>query len=67
MATGFGHAEAEAYCAFQQPSQPLDQDALAKPLPCQAIDHAAGYLLAFGINAALCKTVMVSESSFVKS
>ncbi|KAK0459953.1 CoA-transferase family III-domain-containing protein [Desarmillaria tabescens] len=28
-----------------------------RPLPMQALDHVAGYLLAFGINAALCKTV----------
>ncbi|KAF8868649.1 hypothetical protein CPB85DRAFT_1531495, partial [Mucidula mucida] len=28
-----------------------------KPLPVQAIDHAAGYLLTFGINAALSKTI----------
>jgi hypothetical protein len=28
----------------------------------QAIDHAAGYLLAFGINAALCKTVIVRST-----
>jgi hypothetical protein len=26
----------------------------------QALDHAAGYLLAFGVNAALCKTIEVS-------
>jgi hypothetical protein len=28
----------------------------------QALDHAAGYLLAFGIAAALCKTVTVREN-----
>ncbi|KAK0491559.1 CoA-transferase family III domain-containing protein [Armillaria novae-zelandiae] len=28
-----------------------------RPLPMQALDHVAGYLLAFGINAALCKTL----------
>ena len=27
----------------------------------QALDHAAGYLLAYGINAALCKTVTVQH------
>ena len=31
-----------------------------RALPMQALDHAAGYLLAFGIAAALCKTVTVS-------
>ncbi len=41
-ASGFNHAEAEAY----------GQDA-PRPLPVQALDHATGYLLAFGIMAAL--------------
>lgn len=27
----------------------------ARPMPCQALDHASGYLLAAGIGAALCK------------
>ncbi|EJC97965.1 CoA-transferase family III [Fomitiporia mediterranea MF3/22] len=54
-ATGFGYAEAEA---FQQSlKDPNGNEAPLRPLPCQAIDHASGYLLAFGINAALCKTV----------
>ena len=29
--------------------------AAARPMPCQALDHAAGYLLATGISAALYK------------
>ncbi len=37
-ATGFNHAEAQA-AGVEGP----------KALPCQAIDHASGYLLAFGI------------------
>jgi hypothetical protein len=41
-ATGFNHAEAEA-AGSEGP----------KPLPCQALDHASGYLLAFGTMAAL--------------
>jgi crotonobetainyl-CoA:carnitine CoA-transferase CaiB-like acyl-CoA transferase len=40
--SGFNAAEAEAY----------GQDA-PRPLPVQALDHATGYLLAFGIMAAL--------------
>ncbi|KAJ6584679.1 CoA-transferase family III domain-containing protein [Mycena capillaripes] len=52
-ASGFNVSEGEAYAAFAG-----DQGALQpRPLPMQALDHAAGYLLAFGINAALCKTV----------
>jgi crotonobetainyl-CoA:carnitine CoA-transferase CaiB-like acyl-CoA transferase len=41
-ASGINHAEAEAE----------GKDA-PRPLPCQALDHAAGYLLAFGAMAAL--------------
>jgi crotonobetainyl-CoA:carnitine CoA-transferase CaiB-like acyl-CoA transferase len=42
-ASGFNAAEAEA---AGLPGQP-------KPLPCQALDHAAGYLMALGSLAAL--------------
>ncbi|TFK69531.1 CoA-transferase family III [Pluteus cervinus] len=55
-ATGFNHAEGEAYQAYQKASAP-DTAYQPRIFPVQAIDHAAGYLLAFGINAALCKTV----------
>ncbi len=41
-ASGFNRAEAEAAGS-----------AAPKPLPAQALDHASGYLLAFGIMAAL--------------
>ena len=41
-ASGFNAAEAEAAGA-----------AAPKPLPCQALDHASGYLLAFGALAGL--------------
>lgn len=56
---GFNHAEAEAYAAYK--NTPVDEVG-PKPLPMQALDHAAGYFLAFGINAALCKSVLVSRS-----
>ncbi|KAI0642994.1 CoA-transferase family III [Trametes meyenii] len=54
-ATGFNVAEAEAFAEYtsDNPLRPLPP----KALPLQALDHAAGYLLAFGIQAALCKTV----------
>ncbi|KAH8085960.1 CoA-transferase family III [Cristinia sonorae] len=54
-ATGFNAAEAEAYSEYlgKDSTVPLTP----KPLPMQALDHAAGYFLAFGINAALCKTI----------
>ncbi|KAJ7223137.1 CoA-transferase family III domain-containing protein [Mycena pura] len=54
-ATGFNVAEAEAYAKFSGDSQ--QGELQPRPLPMQALDHAAGYLLAFGINAALCKTI----------
>lgn len=38
---------------------PSDIPSSPKPLPMQALDHAAAYLLAFGINTALCKTMAV--------
>jgi ascorbate-specific PTS system EIIC-type component UlaA len=59
-ATGFNLAEAESFAAFKG----IDTLLLPKALPMQALDHAAGYLLAFGINAALCKTVTVHISVF---
>ncbi|KAF5376806.1 hypothetical protein D9757_008876 [Collybiopsis confluens] len=55
-ATGFNLAEAEAYSEFQGKtfnrthSQP-------RVFPMQALDHAAAYLLAYGVNVALCKTI----------
>ncbi|KAG8717471.1 hypothetical protein FRC09_014225 [Ceratobasidium sp. 395] len=47
--TGFNVAEAEAYRSIY----PRDTSLPLRPLPCQVLDHAAGHLLAFGINAAL--------------
>ena len=56
-ATGYNVAEAEAYAAFsgQDGPRPLPP----KALPMQALDHAAGYMWAFGIQAALCRTITV--------
>ncbi|KAI8986178.1 CoA-transferase family III [Trametes punicea] len=54
-ATGFNVAEAEAYAAYTGETaapRPLPP----KPLPLQALDHVAGYMLAFGIQAALYRT-----------
>ena len=56
-ATGFNVAEAEAYGSFTS-----DSEKPPKPFPMQALDHAAGYVLAFGIQAALCKTITVGFS-----
>lgn len=58
-AIGFNIAEGEAYVEYEGKSLP-DHKAAPRPLPMQALDHAAGYLLAFGVNAALCRTITVS-------
>ena len=57
-------AEARAYAAYMHTQLP-ESDALAalppyRALPMQALDHAAGYFLAFGIAAALGRTITVS-------
>ncbi|KZT28820.1 CoA-transferase family III [Neolentinus lepideus HHB14362 ss-1] len=51
-ATGFNVAEGQAYAAWEGV-----HELAPRPLPMQALDHAAGYLLAFGINAALARTI----------
>ncbi|KAK4704105.1 hypothetical protein P7C70_g2109, partial [Phenoliferia sp. Uapishka_3] len=45
--TGIGAAEADEWKEFSGESLPL------RALPCQALDHASAFLLAFGIQAAL--------------
>ena len=54
-ANGINHAEAEAAGAVQP-----------KPLPCQAIDHASGYLMAFGAMTALARRVTQGGSWHVR-
>ncbi|KAK7021798.1 hypothetical protein VNI00_017242 [Paramarasmius palmivorus] len=55
-ATGLNVAEAEAYAQFTGSDNATEQ-LHPKPFPVQALDHAAAYLLTFGVNAALYKTV----------
>nr|GAT42737.1 predicted protein [Mycena chlorophos] len=62
-ATGFNHSEAQAFAEF---TDAPTSDLTPRPLPMQALDHAAGYLLAFGINAALCKTITEGGSYEVR-
>lgn len=54
-ANGMNHAEAEAAGATQP-----------KPLPCQAIDHASGYLMAFGAMTALARRASQGGSWHVR-
>ncbi|KAF8650343.1 hypothetical protein AX16_005284 [Volvariella volvacea WC 439] len=60
-ATGLNVAEGEAYAHYQQ-LHGNSSDPKPRPLPMQALDHAAGYLLASGVNAALCKTIIEGGS-----
>ncbi|THU99129.1 CoA-transferase family III [Dendrothele bispora CBS 962.96] len=55
--TGFNVAEGQAYSEYLRLSGQPPKDAEPRPFPMQALDHAAGYLLAFGINTALSKTI----------
>jgi crotonobetainyl-CoA:carnitine CoA-transferase CaiB-like acyl-CoA transferase len=54
-ANGINHAEADAAGADQP-----------KPLPCQALDHASGYLMAFGAMAALARRATQGGSWHVR-
>jgi crotonobetainyl-CoA:carnitine CoA-transferase CaiB-like acyl-CoA transferase len=54
-ANGMNHAEAEA-AGSPQP----------KPLPCQAIDHASGFLMAFGAMTALARRATMGGSWHVR-
>jgi crotonobetainyl-CoA:carnitine CoA-transferase CaiB-like acyl-CoA transferase len=54
-ANGINHAEAEA-AGSAQPT----------PLPCQAIDHASGYLMAFGAMTALARRATEGGSWHVR-
>ena len=67
---GFNVQEAEAYAEYIRETEGEEAAAKLPPyrkMPMQALDHAAGYLLAFGIAAALCKTVTVRISSLTLS
>ncbi len=55
-ASGFNHAEAEAAGSLPEP----------RVLPCQALDHASGYLLAFGTLAALLRRAEEGGSWLVR-
>jgi hypothetical protein len=62
---GFNVQEAEAYAEYVRETEGEEAAAKLPPyraMPMQALDHAAGYLLAFGVGAALCKTVTVRIS-----
>ncbi|KAF8600315.1 CoA-transferase family III [Ceratobasidium sp. AG-I] len=52
-ATGFNTSEAESFNSAHHQSRSSAPTSSVRALPCQALDHAAGHVLALGINAAL--------------
>ncbi|KDE05283.1 hypothetical protein MVLG_04315 [Microbotryum lychnidis-dioicae p1A1 Lamole] len=54
FAVGFNEAEGRAWEMFRNGKE-VEEGSGVEPraLPCQALDHSSGYLLAFGIQAAL--------------
>lgn len=60
-ATGFNHDESVAFSSFKGT---VEETAVPKPFPVQALDHAAGYLLTFGILSAFCKSITVRNHQF---
>ncbi|KAF9241071.1 CoA-transferase family III [Melanogaster broomeanus] len=64
-ATGWNWAEGEAFAAFS--GSEVKGKPEPKALPMQALDHCSGYLLAFGIHAALAKTITEGGSWEVRT
>jgi hypothetical protein len=60
--SGINVAEAKAW----NPTVKGDDKFPAKVLPCQALDHASGFLLASGIAAALCKRIETGDGQLVE-
>ncbi|KAG8684671.1 hypothetical protein FRC11_011768 [Ceratobasidium sp. 423] len=60
-ATGFNIAEAAAFNSLH--ASESGSHSPVRALPVQALDHAAGHLLALGINAALARRIKASHSS----
>lgn len=61
-ATGFNSEEGKAYYEYLSSHPETGNGTLLsapRPFPVQALDHTAGYLLAFGIHVALAKTITV--------
>ncbi|KAJ3340315.1 hypothetical protein HDU93_007156 [Gonapodya sp. JEL0774] len=73
-ATGFNVDEARAYAAYEHMSKGGDQvsfeakdsDLTPRAFPCQALDHASGYLLAFGVQVAILRRAVEGGSYTVE-
>jgi hypothetical protein len=57
-ASGINSSEAESYRRYASATGLEEQFIEPRVLPCQALDHASGYLLAFGIMAARCRSLL---------
>ncbi|SCV73923.1 BQ2448_6353 [Microbotryum intermedium] len=68
FAVGFNEAEGRAWEGFQSGVE-VEEGKAKEPraLPCQALDHASGYLLAFGIQAALYHRSLSGGAYYVES
>ncbi|BGP21248.1 L-carnitine dehydratase/bile acid-inducible protein F [Rhodotorula toruloides] len=53
FACGIGEAEGRAWADSERRENEAEKEMVPRPLPCQALDHGSGYILAFGIMAAL--------------
>lgn len=60
--SGINVAEAEAWNAVAKEEEKVP----ARVLPCQALDHGSGFLLASGIVAALCRRIENGEGQLVE-
>ncbi|KAF8955300.1 CoA-transferase family III domain-containing protein [Flammula alnicola] len=64
-ATGFNADEGKVYQAFLK-SHGKESEWTPRPLPMQALDHAAGYFLTFGVNVALARMLTEGRSHEVR-
>lgn len=62
-ATGINHSEGMAFQQYKDRGQAHEANVEPepKPLPVQALDHAAGYLLALGILSARCRQLLSDQ------
>ncbi|KAF8904080.1 CoA-transferase family III [Gymnopilus junonius] len=65
-ATGFNYDEGKEYQSFLLAQGQGDAKWAPRPLPMQALDHAAGYFLAFGINVGIAKSITEGGSHEIR-
>lgn len=60
-ASGINTSEAKSYRHYAALPGKDEASSAPRVLPCQALDHASGYLLAFGIMAAKCRSLLAAD------